>query len=272
MQRIRKTIAASNNGIVLDDGRTNVIYARRSLRIWIISSIIVLLCIQLLFSIVNSTLFTPVSNDDKKIDFVIPSGSSISETADLLYDNGFIKNALVFKLYSQLTDKGYKLESGTYELSKNMSMEEILDTITRGESERHIIKLIITEGKSIDAEATQLVSNGLLSSTKEFYTLTDNPDQYIKDYPFLSGITNASQRKHFLEGYLFPDTYQVYADSSSDTIIRKQLNRFNSIFTPTYVERAKNIGMTMDQVIILASIIEKEAKVDDFKKVSAVFP
>ena len=82
----------------------------------------------------------------------------------------------------------------------------------------------------------------------------------------------AAYRRYVLEGYLFPDTYEVYADASVDTILIKMLNRYNEIFTEAYKQRAAELGMSVDEVIVLASLIEREAQVDsDFAKVSAVF-
>ncbi len=267
----QKAANAITSQISDEAGKAKIIYAKRTMRIWLISGIITLFIVQLAFSIINHLYFSPPSGDSQKIEFVVEKGSSISEVADLLYKEGYIKNTVVFKLYAQFTDTGYKLKSGRYELSKNMTMSEILDQITRGVSERRIINLTITEGKSIDDEAKQLTKNGLFESSKTFFELINNPSQYAEKFVFIKDLPNASERKHYLEGYLFPDTYEIYADSSEDTIIQKQLTRFRTIFSSEYEARAQALGLTMDQVVTLASIIEKEAKTADFKKVSAVF-
>ena len=75
-----------------------------------------------------------------------------------------------------------------------------------------------------------------------------------------SFITNHENRDHRLDGYLFPDAYEFDIDASPDTIIYKMLNRFNEIYKPDYYTKAEEIGLTQDQVIILASLVEKEAK------------
>ena len=83
---------------------------------------------------------------------------------------------------------------------------------------------------------------------------------------------NANARAYMMEGYLFPDTYEVYADASVETILIKMLNRFNEVYSEDYVTRAQQLGLTMDQVVTLASLIEREAAAaGDFSKVSAVF-
>lgn len=74
-----------------------------------------------------------------------------------------------------------------------------------------------------------------------------------------------------LEGYLSPNTYEVYTSATADDIIKKLLAQTEAVYPATYDERAEELGLTMDQVLTLASMIEKEAKTADFAKVSAVF-
>lgn len=253
------------------DGKTNVLYAKRTLKTWLISLLIIVVFVQLSIFTVNQLFFSPPSWDGTKIEFEVAKGASFSDVAESLQQKGFIKNALVFRIYAQFSDKAYKLKTGIYELSKNMSITDILDTITRGEGYRTVIKLTIVEGKNVESMASQLKSAGIVDNTKTFHDLANNLEYYKSKFSFLNDIPTDSQRRYALEGYLFPDTYEVYSDVSADSVIQKQLTRFRTIYTTEYEQRAKSLGMTMDQVITLASIIEKEAKTDDFKKVSAVF-
>ncbi len=93
-----------------------------------------------------------------------------------------------------------------------------------------------------------------------------------ENYAFIDEIKNeTAQRKVPLEGYLFPDTYLVYRDADTQSIVNKFLQRFQQIYTPEYEARASELNMTTDEVITLASLIQMEAKTGDFKKVSAVF-
>ena len=97
---------------------------------------------------------------------------------------------------------------------------------------------------------------------------------FVKDHPFIKDIPadETGERPYKLEGFLFPDTYDIYEDASEETIIDKMLDRFEQIFGEVYTARAKELGMSMYDVVTLASVIEKEARVsDDFYRVSAVF-
>ena len=80
-----------------------------------------------------------------------------------------------------------------------------------------------------------------------------------------------AQRRYILEGYLFPAKYEIYTDATANDMIEKMAVKMNSIFTQERIARAQELDMTIDEVITLASIIEKESRPDDFAKVSAVF-
>jgi len=82
---------------------------------------------------------------------------------------------------------------------------------------------------------------------------------------------DVSKRLYALEGYLSPNTYEIYTNSSADIIIRRLLSQTEAAYSLSYDERAQELGLTMDEVFTLASMIEKEAKTADFAKVSAVF-
>lgn len=122
--------------------------------------------------------------------------------------------------------------------------------------------------------ADKLVADGILKSPDKFLSLCVTGEMFIKDHPFIKDIPadETGERPYRLEGFLFPDTYDIYEDASEETIIDKMLDRFEQIFGEVYTARAKELGMSMYDVVTLASVIEKEARVsDDFYRVSAVF-
>ena len=185
---------------------------------------------------------------------------------------GLISSKTVFKIYADFTGKTSKLKAGTYVLSRNMSVGQILDIVCKGNPPRTTTRLTISEGTTVEGIAEKLVSLGVLPNTEEFLALCKTGEAF--DYSFLTAIEQnpAQARNYLLEGYLFPDTYEIYTDESAKSIITRLLLRFRNVFNDEYTARAKELGMTMDEVITLASLIEKEAKVEsDFAKVSAVF-
>lgn len=121
--------------------------------------------------------------------------------------------------------------------------------------------------------ARYLVELKILGNTDEFLSLCKSGESY-SGYYFVEEMMKTdtvSQRRYALEGYLSPNTYEIYTSSSADTIIKRLLTQMEAAYLTGYDERAQELGMTMDEVITLASMIEKEAKKSDFAKVSAVF-
>lgn len=229
-------------------------------------------------------LFAPVDpNDATPITVKIASNSGASSIAGVLYkaggtdENGeqlpgLIASKTVFKIYADFTGKTSKLKAGTYVLSRNMSVGQILDIICEGNPPRATMRFTTAEGITVEGIAKKLVSLGVLKDEEEFLSLCRDGSSF--DYSFLNAIEQdpLQARDYLLEGYLFPDTYEIYTDESAQSIITRLLVRFRNVFSDAYIARAQELGMTLDDVITLASLIEKEAKVEaDFAKVSAVF-
>ncbi|MCR5809734.1 MAG: endolytic transglycosylase MltG [Clostridiales bacterium] len=218
-------------------------------------------------------------NDPTPIVVEIPKSSGASAIAKILYEaggegqKGLIQNKAVFKVYVDFQGKSSGLKAGTYILSRNMSISQIVDIICTGNPPRATAKFTVSEGMTVEAVAKRLVEKGILKSPDRFLELCTDAKEFANKYWFVKSIVEEGRegRTYMLEGYLFPDTYEVFQDATEEEIITKMLNRFNEIYTRRYVERAEELDLTMDDVVILASIIEKEAKPFDFTKVSAVF-
>jgi UPF0755 protein len=219
-------------------------------------------------------------NDATPIEVVIPSSSSASSIARILYnacgydEEGLIPSTAAFKVYVDFVGKANSLKAGTYVLSKNMSIKQIVDVLCEGNPPKETVTFTVPEGYTVTGIAEVLLENGLISDTNELLSAVKTGEDFT-NFAFIDDAAqteNAVYRTYMLEGYLFPDTYEVYADASVDTILIKMLNRFNEVFTDEYLTRAQELGMTMDQVVALASLIEREAQApDDFARVSAVF-
>lgn len=235
-------------------------------------------CIAIAFNYVLEKYINPVDIDDPTpVTVVIESNSSASTIAKKLYEahgdgeTGLIANKAVFKIYVDFVGKASKLKAGTYTLSRNMNIPQIVDELCKGNPPRKTIRFTIQEGKTVRDIGEMLVENGVFSNAAAFYELCRVGGDFTS-YAFLSEIpVNPEQaRDYLLEGYLFPDTYDVYEGSSEEVIVEKLLKRFSEVFTDDYMVRAEELGLTMDEVVNLASLIEKEARTPDFAKVSAV--
>ena len=219
----------------------------------------------------------PVDPDDNTpIQVEIPSGSSASRIASILYrargeeEPGLIVSTASFKVYVDFTGRANSLRAGTYVLSRNMTIPEIVNILCAGNEARRVTRFTIPEGYTAAEIAQALFEAGMLEDQEQFLALCKDGTMLSGGY--LDGIQNASDRRYALEGYLFPDTYEVYEDAAAADILKKMLNRFAVVFTEEDANRARELNLTTDQVMTLASMIEKEAgAAEDFPRVSAVF-
>ena len=246
-----------------------------------VSLVIVFFVARATVNYVLSKYIEPVDlNDATPIEVTIPSSASASSIARILYgacgydQDGLIASTAAFKVYVDFVGKANSLQAGTYILSKNMSVKQIVETLCEGNPPKATVTFTVPEGYTVAGIANVLMEKGLITSESQLYDAVKTGDAFL-NFAFISDAAatkNSASRAYLLEGYLFPDTYEVYADASVETIVIKMLNRFNEVFSDEYLTRAQELGMTMDQVVTLASLIEREAQAaDDFAKVSAVF-
>ncbi len=223
---------------------------------------------------IDSMFFAPMdAADAQTVEFEVASGSSLSTVSRNLESAGLIHNHTVFKYMADFMGMGQKIQSGDYELSRSMSAMDILDQLISGDGKPLTTKITIIPGWTVEDVAAYLTEQDILDSEEEFLALCRNGESY-SGYYFIEEMMKTAdyaQRLYALEGYLSPNTYEIYTSSSADTIIKRLLSQTEAAYSLAYDERAQEMGMTMDEVFTLASMIEKEAKTADFAKVSAVF-
>ena len=211
--------------------------------------------------------------DEAGYPFEITSGQSLNRVASNLESAGLIRSRTVFKYYCDFAGMGQKIQVGSYTLKKNMSMMDIADMLTMGDGAPIVRNVTLIPGETIETFSARLLEQGVITDQQSFLekcrTGTAFRDYYYID-DILTGGT-AAQRKYVLEGYLAPNTYEVYTNVTEEELIRKLLSQTEAVFPVGYQERAEELGFSMDEVLTLASMIEKEAKEADFAKVSAVF-
>lgn len=223
---------------------------------------------------VDEMFFAPTDSQNQEVvSFSVKSGSSLSAVSKNLEAAGLIHNHTVFKYMADFMGMGQKIQSGDYELTRAMSATEILNQLISGDGKPLTMKITIIPGWTVEDVANYLVEIKVLSSADEFLSLCKSGEAY-NGYYFIEEVMKTgtvSQRKYALEGYLSPNTYEIYTSSSADTLIKRLLTQTEAVYLSGYDERAQELGLTMDEVFTLASMIEKEAKTSDFAKVSAVF-
>ncbi len=193
------------------------------------------------------------------VDFTVESGMTTSDIAQSLEENGIITDAAKFKIFTRRSGFDGLYQAGTYALSPTMKPSEIAEILKEGKTSK--ISFVITEGMRIlDIEAV-LDEAGLVSKDEFEKLLAEGG--YEKDYDFLSTVSqDAIDAGNRYEGFLFPATYEVTPGTSGDEIIRMMLDRFDEAYTDEMKARADELGLTTSEVVTVASIIEKEAKLE----------
>ncbi len=192
----------------------------------------------------------------------ITPGATTAGIARELQQRGLIRDSFVFGLYARYLKLDSRLRSGIYEFSPSMSSGQILGRLARGEVAMNTFT--IPEGFTVGQVADHLAQKGL-GDRERFLKAARSPSLAPKYLP-----PGAPVREP-LEGYLFPDTYQIPKGLPEEAIIRLMRERWEEVMTPALRARAAELKLSIHELIILASIIEKEATSRDRDKVSSVF-
>ncbi|MBE5772282.1 MAG: endolytic transglycosylase MltG [Clostridiales bacterium] len=223
---------------------------------------------------VDRNFFAPVDAQDQSyVTFEVASGNSLTRVANNLESQGLIRNRTVFKYYADFLGYGQKIQAGEYQVSKSMRMQDIMELLTTGDGNPITRNITIIPGWTIRDIADYLKAQGVIDNTEDFLAPCRTGQDYAAYYYIADVLKtdDVGSRLYTLEGYLAPDTYEIYTNATVADIIKKLLSQTEAVFKSEYHDRAAELGMTMDEVITLASMIEKEAKTADFARVSAVF-
>ncbi|MBP3937241.1 MAG: endolytic transglycosylase MltG [Clostridia bacterium] len=203
------------------------------------------------------------------VDVTIPEGANTREVADILKENGVISQKLIFRMYSRMSGGDGTYQPGQFTVSADMGYDNII-AILQTVAERETVTVTFPEGSTLLDIAELLEANNVCSQ-KDFFNSLKN-DDFSADYDFVKAIPDNPNRLYKLEGYLFPDTYDFFVESAPYSAICRFLDNFDNKFTTSMRSAVKAKGMTIDQIVTLASVIQKEDDSNaDISKVSRVF-
>jgi len=191
----------------------------------------------------------------------IPSGSTAKSIGALLESEGLIRSADAFVKKVKDMDAAAALQAGQYQFSKAMSVEDVVKVVSGGEVYRNTFKVVVPEGFEVVQIAERLSADGHIDKDL-FYKELQTGDF---DYKFLS----PEDRDTNLEGFLFPATYTFDVGTSEHDIIDAMLKKFDEVFKAEYYTQAESLGLTVREVITMASIVEREARVHDERPIVA---
>ncbi len=205
-------------------------------------------------------------NSNKEIVVEIPNGSTLTDVSDVLKENKLIKNKTLFKLVAKFKPTENGVKAGKYLLKQSYSNSKILDILIEGKFYNDGIKITIPEGSTYK-EVVKILTDKGIGKTEVYEKLINNPKEFYNEFSYLNEKDIKS-----LEGFLYPDTYYFNKDDSEKEVLSAMLKRFNQIYTDKLKEQQKKMGLTLQQVVNLASIIEKEAVLDeDRPMIASVF-
>ncbi|MBT5337862.1 endolytic transglycosylase MltG [Candidatus Falkowbacteria bacterium] len=183
--------------------------------------------------------------------FIIEKGQGVEAIADNLQSQGFIKSPFWFKVYVASSGKRSEFVDGTFELRTDLSLKEIANFLTETMGAAKETEFTLLEGWSVEQMDESLASEGLIKAGE----LIEYSDKFNdKSFFFLIDKPRSAD----LQGYLYPDTYRVYQNSSVGKIAEKMLSNFDSKLTDEIRKEIKRQGKTVFEVVTLASIVEKE--------------
>ena len=204
-------------------------------------------------------------NDSTIIEITIPAGSSTTAIAGILKDNQLIQNELFFRYQVKRLGVDAQMRAGSYELSKSQSVEQIIEVLVKGNEKIESVRFTIPEGYNIVQIATKLADEGLVDRDR-FIQLAKEGNF---DYSFVKAIPNDKDIKYRLEGYLFPETYEIKVGASEGDIINRMLDQFADEWKPEWDAVIKERNLTIHEVVALASIVEREIIVDSERPIAA---
>jgi len=190
---------------------------------------------------------------------VIPPGSSFRAAADSLRHAGFVSSPRLFRLYAQLTGRDRDIKAGTYALQHGMGWSALVQALDEGQGLER--RLTVPEGWSLREIVPALA--------RAIGAPEDSVEAAVRDTALLRELDVPTPT---LEGYLFPDTYLFSYGTSPREAVREMVHRFQEMWAPRWDERLQQLAMSRHDVVTLASIIEKEARLREERPViSAVY-
>ncbi len=233
----------------------------------------VFLVLILCFSIggyfwVKSNITGRASDSSVVQETLIKEGEGVNLIATNLEEKGLISHRFWFEIYIWAKDRENKIEAGTYELRPNMTIPEVVDTLTTGKAKAEGESITIIEGWNNREIGEYLAEKGIVGK-EEFLEETKAVEKYKTHFSFLEDLP----KNRDLEGYLFPDTYAVIKGKTTVAqLVYKMLLNFDQKMVDSLKSDIEKSGKSLDEIIIMASVVELEIPREDERKIiSGIF-
>ncbi len=219
---------------------------------------LIILVMAIIVAITMYLYLSPVTVNEANVK--IPESSTSAEIGSILKDEGVIRSELAFKVYLKTSGEGSGFKAGTYTFDGKYAMADVAAELNQG-GELAELKVTIPEGYNLAQIAAVLTEAGICTA-EEFNQAVENGDY---DYDYLPAKGTASR----LEGFLYPETYYFEESANAETVIRTMLAQFDSVFSDEWRAQLQADGRSVYDWVKMASIVEKEAVVEEDRPVIA---
>ncbi len=188
----------------------------------------------------------------------IPAEANTKTVLKILQENDLIEHRHFCSVFAKIM--GFKEDNyltGVYYVTASMGVEKMLSTFKVASVTGETVTLTFPEGYTVDQIVQKLEKYEVCSAAVLYQTMREV--DFSSEFSFIASMDDKEARYRMLEGYMYPDTYEFYIGESPSSVLRKFLNNFSKKWTDEYAAQAEKLGMSVDDVITLASIVQKEA-------------
>jgi UPF0755 protein len=211
----------------------------------------------------GDALTTPASTDPAQVEFLVEEGDTAKSIATRLEDEGLLADSRTFIFYAIDRNLSGALQQGSFILRKNMTPDQLVSALLAPPPVRDVA-IALRTGLRLEQITAKLQTLPLTMDPQEFYKLAKSPpESLIDDYPWLKKIRADAPKGASLEGFLWPATYRVLPETTPEELIRLMLDKFIANVGEQRLEVPKARGLNFYQVMALASIVEREAMLDE---------
>lgn len=226
---------------------------------------------------VKNSLEPVDENSEEVVEIEIPTGSNRKNIADILETNDLISSSFIFDFYTRFQGDNH-FQAGSYLMSPSMSMEEMVEYLNAGGtpiSEEPVGRVTVPEGVDIELIAERVDENTDFTADEFMEQIQDETyiEELVSKHPALLTDTfeTTAETRYVLEGYLFPATYEVFEETSIESLITQMVSRMDQALLP-YYEEIEDSELNVHEVLTLASYIEREGTTDEDRQlISGVF-
>ena len=205
----------------------------------------------------------PVEAKEQEVKITIEPGMNSAQIAKTLEGHGLIRSEFVFRYYLRMNGEGSRFQAGEYMMKPGMALDEMVAMLNSGDTVKTpTFRFTIPEGYTIERIADKLAEEGIVDRA-EFMEQTAQLDSYESEY--ISLIPDNPDISHRLEGYLFPETYEMKEGSTEQEIIARmisELERKLAQLPEDWQSRLEETNLTFHEIMTIASMIEREVAVD----------